>query len=337
VALGTDRGGTAVTGLETPPRTETLTAASIRTAQDAEANLRLQAAARQKYTQAKRLRRLRMVVAAALLTAGPLVHFLDDGNSDRVAAVATIWILLARTVVIPSEKRWREQGAYIAELYDAAVLQLPKSQMIPIDLVSPEMINAADRRYTRRTTRFASRLPRRTDAYRRLRNWFAPADGAVGTTAAVVCQRGSAEYARRMAVEWAAVCDVVWVGVVVVYLAVALLADLQLSEYLLALALPSVPVVLDAAEAAQTQRATARMRADTVARTDAALRAVGGGGSPPDASLCRMLADNAYRWRTLGPGAPDLYYQMRRRRLDQDATAAAATVDRMLHGQDADR
>lgn len=291
-----------------------------------DANLRTQAAARQKFTQAKQIRRARYLGTMALLVAGPLHFFILGSAGGLVAAASACWLLVTRLVLTPIEMRWRRQGAYLADRYDSDVLGIPYGFVVPADLVSKEESNSAADRYVRSAGRWwkANRRRGDSDPYERLRGWFAVPAGFRGPEAILACQRGSAEYARRLAVEWSRLCDVFWVTVVVAYIVIAYVGDLSLREYLIALAFPSVPGVLDAQEAGSLHRRMARLRRTVVRQAESAL--AGDASQIASMDLCRNLQDEAWRWRTSGPGCPDSYYELRRRRLDADASAAASSL-----------
>lgn len=298
-------------------------AQDIRRRQKQHIALRLQAATRQKATQSKRLRRLDWTATWLITAAGPVGYFWFDWSTDVAASAAAVWLLVSRLAIRPFELAWRRESASLADRYDTFVLGLSPSSNHLLQRVSDEEANSAADRYVRRQD-WEARIRRNPrDPYARLRDWFDVPSHLQDDALVLGCQRGGAEYARRLAGEWARICTATWVFLIVLSIIIGIVTELSLSEYLVVLALPWVPAVLGLIDGAELHWQGATSRAQVVESADRAIRDRATVAIP--IGLTRSLADQAWLWRSTDPGAPDLYYRLRRARLDADSAAAAGS------------
>ncbi len=288
---------------------------------------------------AQRWRRLRVLVTIIVAAAAPVVSSLFPDGSDVLAAAASTWLLLSRLVLDPVEMRHRLKGALLTERFERRVLDLTDADTAgSLGKVSPEEAEASTAAYIQRETararhwysrwwiRFRTlgrvRMAPGQEPFSPLRDWFEPVSGVPEPVAVILCQRGSAEYGRRLNMEWGTIVGSLAVLLGLGYLSLGLVWGLSLGQFLVELWLPVVPALLDAGDLAALHRAGARQRAAAVGRADEAWRDFLRSGTVPP-SLPRELEEAALEWRSRTPGVPLMFYEFRKMGLDRDAASAA--------------
>lgn len=281
--------------------------------QNSPASIERQAAQRQLYTEAKRLRRLRVVGSLGLAAAGPVVALVWPDTSAWLGAVAGLWLALSRIILRPLERHLTELAASVQEEFDLAVLDLPRNQSRGPG-PSGQTVSAAAKRHLKRKT-----AKRTAD----LTGWYPDTGPVRAPYDALICQQASIEWSAGQHRNWlqaTSVAAVLW-GVALV--AFALVQDYSLATFLVSLLLPSIPAFVDAADAWDAHRAHLRRQAgaEEAARTawNQALT-----GAPVGLAECRTIQDAVWDLRQELVHVPDWFYGARRKVNEEAMKAAAA-------------
>jgi SMODS-associating 4TM effector domain len=114
-------------------------------------------------------------------------------------------------------------------------------------------------------------------------------------------------------------------------IAVAVVRDATVGQFLIAVLLPMLPALLDATDLCQAHWRAGGERAQLEATLDKRLDEVAQ-GQRPDAGELRAFQDEINRQRLTQPPVPDWYYRLRRRTYETSMRAAA---DRLAQRLDA--
>lgn len=275
---------------------------TIGAAQNQEANLRSQLAGRRFYRNAKRWHYTGASLAVVLALASPLVLLYTPDTGPLLGAVAGGWIFVSRLVLEPIKRELMLKGAAAQEHFDCAVLGLDWNEALVRRLSDEEIRSASGA----------------MQGVERTRDWYPTKQDLAWPKSVLVCQRSNAVWARRQHRAYARLllaAAVVW-GVLGA--AVALIHGASLSEYLVTIALPSLPAMLDASEFSKEHSAAAQSRqiledqADQLLRTDA--------GSHLE---LREIQDQLFGLRRQAPLVPEWFYNIIRPKYEENMQYAA--------------
>lgn len=279
-------------------------------AQELEPNLRRQAAARKFYRRAKHLQRGGTAITLVLALMAPVVLFLRPELGPTLGAVAGAWLFASRLISKPLRDRFQLRGAIAQELFDCDVLGLRVNTVLTTDLSEEEIRGASESK----------------DDFAAVRGWY-PTDGEMTWPQSVLtCQRSNAVWARRLhhAYAWLLVVGAsLGAGVGV---GVALIDRATLAGYLVGIALPTLPALLDASELARSHFEASRQRKRLELKVDEHLR---GGASNSD---LREIQDQLFTLRSGAPLVPDWFYRLLLDRYERDMRYAATQASRKRGG-----
>ncbi|MFJ8138319.1 S-4TM family putative pore-forming effector [Streptomyces sp. NPDC096013] len=231
------------------------------------------------------------------LTAPLFAVFLPAGASTR-GAIAAAWLVLGKTVLKGLEASATLRAANIQELYDTKLFHLDWNQALVGRQPVPDDVSSAARHI------------REQGPYL---DWYSidlgdtPWPGDV-----LLCQRQSAVWSRRDHHAYGAFLAVgggTWAVAIIMF---ALVRDMTLLAFLVALFLPSAAALLDTVELAREhwQQSTKRRQVeDDIHDVWNKYQA-----RPADipAEECRRLQDATYLLRRDGPSVPKWFYDRRR-------------------------
>lgn len=277
----------------------------ITEAQRTEPNLRRQLAARVFYRDAKRLQAFGGSVTLTLALVAPLIRYWDPDAGPVLGAIAGLWIFLARLLVRPFRDRRREMGAVTQERFDVEVLGLTPNLSLQ-HLVSEEEI----RRASGDVADFAN-AP----------SWYPTDAYAEWPESVLICQRSNAVWARRQHRSYGLLLAAMAGSWFLVGVGVGIASDASLATYLAALALPSLPALLDASELAREHLQAATQRRETEQRINDLLDA----GTATEAEL-REIQDQVLSLRRQAALVPEWYYKLVAGRFENDMRYAAKQI-----------
>lgn len=273
----------------------------IRRLQNLPASQEILAAGRVSATLSKRVRSFRFITSGLLAVVAVFGPLIATGLATSVAVISLVWVLLSRILLSPWEMALRRESAGIIDEFERLVLGVSADPVIARSRPSRFRILELLRRAREDSRRYA------------LVDWFRVSDCLSDDSAAVGCLLYSARFGWRLAREWRVFVTVLWCGLVLGSIVLALVRNATLAESLVAIAIPLSPLILDLVESASLQRASIRMRESVVVSIDEML----GQGSVGD-QLLRDVQRAAYEWRTQTVGVPDFFYRWRRDALESE-------------------
>jgi hypothetical protein len=241
-----------------------------------------------------------------LAAAVPVVVLWWADGGRWLGAAAGLWMLLSRWPLREIERRAIDTAADVQEQFDSYVLGLPRNGLRGTK-VGPMAVEAAARRHLRRD---------RAEREAELHDWY-PDRGA--PLDAVACQQVNVGWSARLHHEWAMVLIAViavWAGVVV---ALAVAQGVSLTDFLVAVFLPSMPALVDAMESVDGNRHAAESCAAVEVEIAGAPPAEGADGV---LARSRSVQDEIWALRRQGVLVPDLYYRWRHTAYEQDSRRA---------------
>jgi hypothetical protein len=276
--------------------------AAIGKSQNTEANLRLQVAARHFYRLGKLLQFAGTSVNLFLALVSPFVLLFEPTWGPALGAIAGAWLFLSRQVLVRFKRTFQTQGATAQELFDCAVLGLDWNDAL-VRRISDEEISGASRKL---------------HDVDQLRDWYPTAGAQTWPASVLICQRANAVWARRQHRAYAYVlrCSaVVWglIGIVV-----AIVHGTTMADYLVTVALPSLPAVLDASELAERHLGSAKSREVLEEQADALLR-----NENATNHILREFQDQLFSLRNDSPIVPGWFYRLVRSKYEEDMKYAA--------------
>ena len=201
---------------------------SIAQEQNTDDSLRLLIAQARLYSEAKRIVLFRIVVAAVLAVLAPIVAVVKPDAEVFMAVVGGIWTLITYLPFRGMQREKVGQAATIQEQIDTHLFNLSWNDALVRSPVRPELIRAAARHSKEDPARF--------------RDWYSDTGSLPYPLDVLVCQRQNSVWDWRLQSHYAA--GVVWIGagVLAVDVVVGLVLHQYLSDFLLSLFIPTLPV-----------------------------------------------------------------------------------------------
>lgn len=288
--------------------------ASMKNSQNEVQALRLLLAQRRLYSRAKWWSFLRWIGFSIIGVAAPILTAIVPEAAVVVGAIAGVWIFLSRTWFSGVEQNLAAKAAEIQERFDQWVFgmpdlttRMPSASMEEIvRLVGTEETTIADVNKEK------------------LKNWYPFDERVDGIVSIAIAQRANAAYSERLlnanANVWLTV-TLAWSGTAVI---VGVIVGLTFTQFLLGVALPLLPALLDVWDQFRlTKRAGEARRA----MPDDIERAVRGSGdqqlTPEDLLLWQ---DQTYGLRRTSPQVPNLVYKRARDRNEHAMNTAAVEL-----------
>jgi hypothetical protein len=259
---------------------------------------------RHAYGTAKHWHAARLAGTVLIALAAPAVILFAPSLEHPLGAIGGGWALAARLVLRPAQERATRFAVAVHELYDQRVLGLPEAAAP--QLPAYEQIHQQ-----------ARRCAGNPDP-----DWYSVGPRVAPATAALIAQRSSTVWSRRLHREWALVLVTAAAGWTLLTVIVAAVRGATLSEFLIAVLLPMLPALLDATDLYQAHWRAGSERAGLEDQLDHRLD-LAAHGCPPTPEDLRALQDEINRQRLTQPPVPDWYYRLRRTSYEISMRAAA--------------
>lgn len=292
-----------------PPMT-----ASMKDGQNEARALRLLIAQRRLYSRAKRWAFLRWIGFSIIGVASPLLTVVVPDAAVVVGAVAGVWIFLSRAWFSSVEQGLAAKAAEIQEQFDQMIFNMP-AQVTRVPTASMEEIAqlAGD-----------DQAVEAVAEKERLKDWY-PFDTRLdGAVSIAIAQRANAAYSERLlnanASVWLAT-TLMWSGVAII---LSLIVQLTLPQFLLGVALPLLPALLDVWEQFRSTRRAGAVRRTMADDIEQAIRGRNDRELAPEDIL--LWQDQMYELRRRSPQVPNLVYRRARDRNEQAMNMAAAEL-----------
>ena len=276
--------------------------------------LRLLLAQRKLYSRAKRWSFLRWIGFSTIGVAAPILTVITPNASVGVGALAGVWIFLSRTWCSSVEQGLAAKAADIQEQFDQMVFGMPE-QVTRVPGASMEEISGLVGEDDSVLAQVAEE---------RLKGWY-PFDSRLdGAVAIAIAQRANAAYAERLlnanANLWLAT-TLLWYGAAVI---VSLIVGLTLPAFLLGVALPLLPALLDVWEQYRSTKHAGDVRRSMADDIERFVRGQAERQLAPEDLL--LWQDQLYELRRRSPQIPNLVYRRARNRNERAMNAAAAEL-----------
>lgn len=286
----------------------------IARAQDEDKNLELLLVQRRLYSRAKIWSGVRGVGVGIIAIAAPVLTAIWPSIEVLAATVAALWFVFNRLLFRPLERRGASLAATVQEQFDVRIFGMPTIAVRDPRILPEEIVRLAGGRVTRR----------RAYAAEKLRGWYPIQIFVPGRVAIAIAQRANVAYSQTLLARSAAfwlICLCAWGAVA---LAIGLWAGFTLATFLLVLAIPILPPLLDAVdEALEVRRAGKERRALANDIEDAIA------GDPST----HIRAEDLIAWqaqlfalRRSAPLVPDWLYWLLRPRTEDEMNAAATRL-----------
>lgn len=286
--------------------------ASIALEQNSDDNIQLLVAQVRLYTEAKRIQLLRLFCAALLAVLAPIIAVVKPDATVFMAVAGGIWTLVTYLPLRGAQREKVRQAATIQEQFDTHLFHLPWNGELVGPPIRPELVHAAARRSKEDPERF--------------RDWYSDTGSLPYPLDVLLCQRQNSVWDWRLQSHYAA--GVAWIGagVLAVDVVVGLVLHQYLSDFLLSLFIPSLPVLVQTVDAALAHKEHAKDKEQTALQIQVAWQAGLQRRDTVTLDRCRRLQDRLFALRRDGPLVPDVWYRWLRHHYQADADAAAAAM-----------
>lgn len=293
----------------TPPQST-----EIAEAQNSDANLRLLLAQRRLYSRAKVWSMVRGIGVGIVAIAAPVLTAVVPEAAIIIAAVAAGWFALNRLLFSFLERYFAARGATAQEQFDTSIFGMPT-----IAVRSPRLMPEEIRRLT------GDRI-RRKKAYsdESLKNWYPIRTDVDGTVAIAISQRANLAYSQTLLSRNAALWLALLIAWAVVAVFIGLANSFDLLAFLLVVALPTLPPLLDAVDEALRVRAAGKERRAMADQIQDAITTASDEPIQPE----QLLAWQAqlFALRRDSPLVPDWLYWLIRPRTEDEMTDGARAI-----------
>ena len=195
--------------------------------QNEEPRLRMLAAQRRLYSDAKVASVSRLVVLAVGSIGATLTALAFPDARGVVGAVFTFVLAAVQLVGSAREKRCNRNAAAVQEQFDVEVFGLPWNDLL-IDRPTPTLIADAARRYNGPDT---------------LRDWYPDTDGVHRPLDVLICQRTNVGWGASLHRAWAVTLAAGVATVAGVAILIGMVGGLKVTDFLLAVLLPLLPLL----------------------------------------------------------------------------------------------
>jgi len=263
------------------------------------------------YATAKHWHGVRLAGTVLVALAAPVVILFAPSLEHALGALGGGWVLAARLVLRPAQERATRFAVAVQELYDQRVLGLP-----PAAVPQPPAYEQIHQQACRRA---GAPDP----------DWYSVRPDVGPAAAALIAQRSSTVWSRRLHRAWAIVLGSAAAGWTLLTVIIAAARGATVSEFLIAVLLPMLPALLDATDLCQAHVRAAAERSGLESELDERLDQTAE-GHPPFGEDLRALQDEINRQRLAQPPVPDWYYRLRRSSYETSMRAAADHLARRV-------
>lgn len=278
---------------------------SIQQRQLQAAALSRQLAARRFYKRAKTAKRVRVAGAFVFAVAGPVAVLVEPAVLAWLGAAAGAWILVSRTLLQRIEDQNRALGARAQEMFDSYVLGIPWNDALTRPVAEEEIASASRKE--------------KPDS----EPWYPDTGNATWPRDVLICQRANAVWARRQHDRYAwfvGAAALVWA---LVGIGVAIGKDANLVTYLVTIALPSLPALLDAIDSVRDHLQASEDRDLVEESLNGHIKA----GDATETTL-RQIQDRLFELRVSAPLVPEWFYKLQRSSFEEDMAKAADALSK---------
>ncbi|MCX5213151.1 S-4TM family putative pore-forming effector [Kitasatospora sp. NBC_00240] len=279
---------------------------SIGQAQNSDRSIRLLAAQRRLYADAKLIHNVRISTVLAGGITGVVSAMVFPGQRSQIGLIFAVILFSISILGGAREKRKIKEASSVQEEFDTSIFNLPWNSAIG-DRPANNLIMEAAARHKGGG----------------LSDWYGDTGTLVHPLDVVVCQRSNLAWGISIHRMWASVA--MWLGVALIAagVGISIAQGLSLIEFLLATAAPLVPILKELSEIWRTGMESARGKEKADSKAAGIWESSLASGNLPKIEDCRGLQDRIYIIRQSNSFIPDWFYWMLRNRSE---TAMHASV-----------
>lgn len=257
-------------------------------------NLRLLAAQRHLYTQAKRLHFWCVGGTVGLAATAPLVFLVWPASRTALAILGGVWTIISRLILEGVEANKTKQAATIQEQFDVDLFGLPWNRTLVGNKVKPELIHSAARSFH--------------GDQEELKDWYADSGDIPRPLSTLLCQRTNLVWDWRLRRHYAWGISLATLALFSLGIILAVVTNQTVVDYILALFLPALAAILKGIEISRDHFKIAAEK-EKVEKELSALweRGLKNPGLISE-DHCRRIQDYIYVLRSQGPLVPDQWY-----------------------------
>lgn len=272
-------------------------------------SIKLLAAQRQLYTEAKFIRNLRLVGSILLAVFAPFIIFFRPDWDLILGAVGGLWLLLDNAWLRHVEDSKVKQAATIQEEFDTNLFQLPWNRMLVGDRIAPELISAAEQRDK--------------GGRAELRDWYPDVDGVSYPLDVLICQRLNLVWdwqLRRQYAQGILVLVITYISLLIIF---AISQGLLLLDFALGLLLPGSAAIAEGLSLVIEHLRLAKDKEETAQKVLALWEDGLRDPQSVTSEHSRDIQNCIYIYRSTGPLVPDWWYNRLRDNFEIDMRGTA--------------
>jgi len=278
-------------------------------------SLRLLAAQKRMYSQAKLIHFARVVAVLLLELAAPFVALGRPEWKEKLELGGAFVTLISAFILTGIETSRVRQAATVQEELDTHLFRLPWNRTLVGAEVAPEFINRA------------------VSGYRggedKIRDWYPDPSGAPYPKDVLLCQRTNLVWGVRLQSTYAYALLALTLGYLLIGLWVG--RHENLPAYAVAILVPALPALLEAIDTYRRHTESVREKTELLAHVEDLLHDKSKATRPTQTvDACRRVQDAIYLLRSTKPLVPDWWYWLWRKRFDMDARAAVHELKKRL-------
>lgn len=289
-------------------------------AQNTPERIRLLAAQRHLYGQAKIARRARSFGTLLLVSLVPTIAYLQPDVRAPLVVLAAVWLVAARVWLASVEVDRIQLAATIQEQFDVEVFRLPWNSVLVGDRPTLELIEAADRAFA--------------GSRQELRDWYPDTSCVPHPVGVLLCQRSNLVWDWRLHQQWAAGTAALTLLLFAAITAPAILLGVTVSDYLLVILVPSLSAFLEGSDITRAHLRIADNERSAERHLARLWEAWVTGKAPLGLSDNRQIQDVVYTLRSNGPLVPDCLYRRLRAPYEADMKRAITKLRDQATGAD---
>jgi len=168
----------------------------------------------------------RVAGTVGLAAAAPLIYYLIPNSRATLAVIGGVWLVVSRAILEGIEAKKVKQAATIQEQFDVDLFNLPWNQVLVGDRVSPELVSSAAASFK--------------GDREKLKGWYADTGNIPYPLGVLLCQRANLVWDWRLRRQYAWIVSILTVFLFSLGIVLAIVTNLTLLDYLLALLIPSL-------------------------------------------------------------------------------------------------
>lgn len=267
----------------------------ISTNQNKPSNLKLLAAQRQLYLDAKHIRRWRVGFSILLALLCPFLLFFLPDLKTMLAVISGAWLLLSKFWLEDYENLKIKHAASTQEIFDVNVFGLPYNNALVKSPASPEVIHGAADRFSQDINDF--------------KEWYADPANIQYPINVLLCQRVNFVWDQRLRRKYGTLVASLTICYVIATIIFAALLNITVTDYIVGIFLPALSALLQGRDTAVANLTIAKEKEQ---KEHEILEVWESSVTNPESitiDTCRKVQDVLYQLRSSGPLVPEWFYK----------------------------